>query len=225
MYMGLVWLVLSENTSKHVILTTRDKNIFEKTADFCCSWIKVKYASWQTLCIILTLPLQNKTNTHTQERAWRGCRMWSGSVVEVIRLAVTGSAAGTGVHTAATVASLMGFNPTMCRHHYGTVNPLRWETSHTSALINTHRCRCDAALGQAHAHTHTHTHTHTQAHMHVQPSSRICQQFLTRITISFFPCSPTHLWYHAPVGTVWTLYLSHAQACASIVFRRKKIQF
>lgn len=55
----------------------------------------------------------------------------------------------TGVHTAEAVASLMGFNTTQHCHHNGTVNPLRWETTHMSALINTHRCRCNDA------HTHT----------------------------------------------------------------------
>lgn len=140
-------------------------------------------------------------------------------MVEVIRLAVTGSAAGTGVHTAATVASLMGFNPTRCRRHYGTVNPLRWETSHTSALINTHRCRCDAALEQALPYTHT------QAHTHIQPSSRICQQFLTRNTISFFSLFPhTSLVPCSCLNYFNILSVTRTSLCV-IIFYKKKYSF
>lgn len=83
-------------------------------------------------------------NTQTQESVvcvWVGKWHCGG----VIHLAVTDYAAGTGVHTAAAVASLMGFNPTQRCHHNGTVNPSGWETSRRAlAPINTHRCRCDS---------------------------------------------------------------------------------
>lgn len=111
----------------------------------------------------------------------------------VIRLAVT------GVHTAAAVASLMGFNPTQRHHHNGTVNPLRWETSHTSALINTHGCRCNGA----------HTHTHMQP-----ASSLIYQQFLRRTTISFFPVP-------LPFCGVWTIVIG-TSLCVLLFYRWKK---
>lgn len=53
--------------------------------------------------------------------------------------------------------------------HNGPVNPLRWETSHTSVQINTH----------IHMQVWRRTGTGSTAHrlIHVQPSSRICQQF------------------------------------------------
>lgn len=108
-------------------------------------------------------------------------------------LSVTGYAAGTGVHSAAAVASLMGFKPTQRQHrrrHNGIVNPLRWETSHASAMINTHRCRCDGVQGRP------------RARVHVQPSTQICRQFITGIIMLLFP-----LFAHPSV--VSRSYLSH----------------
>lgn len=119
-------------------VTPRDKNCFHKH-----NWFSTTKQR-QILCIIATLVFKNK---YTQGRLRRGDVEWQHS--GVIRLAVTGHAAGTGVRTAAGVASLMGFNPAQRRHHNGSVNPLRWESSHESASINTHRCRCDGAQGQA----------------------------------------------------------------------------
>lgn len=128
---------LNGNTSDNALWPRETKSVFTN------NWFSTTKQR-RILCIIATLVFKNK---YTQGRLRRGDVEWQHS--GVIRLAVTGHAAGTGVHTAAGVASLMGFNPTQRRHHNGSVNPLRWESSHVSASINTHRCRCDGAQGQA----------------------------------------------------------------------------
>lgn len=110
---------------------------------------KMRERNWWIATIIFTGKYKNKC-THTQ-----GSVVWLWHGGGVIHHRVTDYTAGTRVHTAAAVASLMGFNPTQCCDHDGTVSALRWETSRMSALINAHGGRWTGTgiLARAHAHT------------------------------------------------------------------------
>lgn len=100
-----------------MLLATREKNKYILQIYFEYSKIHFQTATVS----FLTSPFRNE---YTQGSVAGLCDVeWQRG--GVIRLVVTGYAAGTGVHTAVAVASLMGFNHTRRQHCNGTVNPLR----------------------------------------------------------------------------------------------------
>lgn len=120
-----------------------------------------------TVQIIFTLLFQKQTHTGNVARLQNVARRCGG----VIRLEAT------GVHTAVAVASLMGFNTTQHCHHNGTVNPLRWETTHMSALINTHT---DVGVTTP---THTHKYTPNISDLSILLNENNCRSLVAFLSV------------------------------------------